>query len=295
MTPVHRFITRHPVPIYFAGAFAISWAGVLLVIGGPSGIPGTSAQTNPLFPWVYLAMLVGPSVAGVGMTGLVHRAAGLRRFRSRLLNWRVGAAWYAVALLTAPVLVTGALLALSLTWVDYRPGILDAGDKTSRLVFGIAVGLGAGTFEELGWTGFAVPALRRRFGVLATGLIVGALWGGWHLLVVVWGIGTSLGSMPLALFLLLDLFSFLPAFRVLMVWVYDHTGSLLVAMLMHASLTASMLILGPVAAGGRLVAYEVALAAMLWLVAGVIGVVEHTRRAGQPRRMTASALPVRTR
>ena len=30
-----------------------------------------------------------------------------------------------------------------------------------------------------------------------------------------------------------------------MVWVYDRTGSLLVAMLMHASLTASMLILGP--------------------------------------------------
>jgi len=289
MTPVHRFITRHPVPIYFAGAFAISWAGVLLVIGGPSGIPGTSAQTNPLFPWVYLAMLVGPSVAGVGMTGLVHRAAGLRRFRSRLLNWRVGAAWYAVALLTAPVLVTGALLALSLTSVDYRPGILDAGDKTSRLVFGIAVGLGAGTFEELGWTGFAVPALRRRFGVLATGLIVGALWGGWHLLVVVWGIGTSLGSMPLALFLLLDLFSFLPAFRVLMVWVYDHTGSLLVAMLMHASLTAGMLILQPVAmAGVTLLVWLLAFAAAWWVVVAVVAAANRRQLSRKAHAVLAS-------
>lgn len=38
---------------------------MLLIIGGPGGIRGTAAQTNPLFPWVYLAMLVGPSVAGI--------------------------------------------------------------------------------------------------------------------------------------------------------------------------------------------------------------------------------------
>jgi membrane protease YdiL (CAAX protease family) len=289
MTRAHRFITTHSTPIYFALAFVISWGGVLLVIGGPSGIPGTAAQTNPLFPWVYLAMLVGPSVAGIGMTAFVHRTAGLRQFRSRVLNWRVGARWYALALLTAPVLVMATLLALSLTSADYLPGIFATGDKTSRLWFGIAVGLGAGTFEELGWTGFAVPTLRRRYSVLATGLIVGMLWGAWHLLVIVWGVGSSVGSMPLVLFLLLDLFSFLPAFRVLMVWVYDRTGSLFVAMLMHASLTSSMLILGPVAATGRaLVAYEVALAAMLWLVAGVIGAADCARPAGRsPGRRAA--------
>jgi membrane protease YdiL (CAAX protease family) len=43
---------------------------------------------------------------------------------------------------------------------------------------GIAVGLTAGIFEELGWTGFAVPALLGvRYGVLGTGLMVGVLWG----------------------------------------------------------------------------------------------------------------------
>jgi membrane protease YdiL (CAAX protease family) len=203
MTAIRRFVTTHSVPIYFTLTFAISWVGVLLIIGGPGGIPGTAAQTNPLFPWVYLAMLVGPSVAGIGMTALVHRTAGLRQFRSRVLNWRIGARWYALALLTAPVLVTATLLAMSLTSSDYLPGIFATGDKTSRLWFGIAVGLGAGMFEELGWTGFAVPALRRRYSVLATGLTVGMLWGAWHLLVVVWGIGTSVGSMPLALFLAL--------------------------------------------------------------------------------------------
>jgi hypothetical protein len=74
-----------------------------------------------------------------------------------------------------------------------------------------------------------------------------------------------------------------------MVWVHDHTGSLFVAMLMHASLTASMLILGPVAVTGRaLVAYEVALGATLWVVVGVIGAADYARRAGRPLRRRAA-------
>jgi len=93
MTASRRFVTTHSVPIYFTLTFAISWVGVLLIIGGPGGIPGTAAQTNPLFPWVYMAMLVGPSVAGIGMTALVHRTGGLRQFRSLVLNWRVGVRW----------------------------------------------------------------------------------------------------------------------------------------------------------------------------------------------------------
>jgi uncharacterized protein len=80
--------------------------------------------------------------------------------------------------------------------------------------------------------------------------------------VVVWGIGTSAGTLPLALFVPLDLFSFLPVYRVLMVCVYDRTASLLVSVLMHASLTASMLILGPPAVSGLpLLTYLLVLAA----------------------------------
>ncbi len=45
---------------------------------------------------------------------------------------------------------------------------------------GIAVGLVVPFFEELGWTGFAIPELGKRYGILTTGLIVGLLWGAWH-------------------------------------------------------------------------------------------------------------------
>lgn len=186
MMNIKAFIKRHPVLTYYVLTFAISWGGVLLVIGGRSGIPGTTWQTDPRLPFVILALLAGPSVAGILLTGLVYGRAGLRELLSRLLRWRVGARWYAVALLTAPLLMTAILFALSLLSPEFLPAIVTTDDKASLLLLGIAVGLGGGFLEELGWTGFAIPGLRQRHGVLATGLIVGVLWGAWHFLVNGW-------------------------------------------------------------------------------------------------------------
>ena len=81
----------------------------------------------------------------------------------------------------------------------------------------------------------------------------------------------------------MQLFTFLPAYRVLMVWVYDRTGSLLVAMLMHVSLTASTLILQPLdVAGMRAVTYDLVLAAALWLLIVALA----TANGGQLSRPT---------
>jgi membrane protease YdiL (CAAX protease family) len=255
----------------------------VLVVIVPGGIPGAPEDNAALFPFAYLAMLAGPSIAGLSLTGLVHGRAGFRELRSRLLGCRVGARWYAVALLTAPLVATAVLFGLSLASPIFLPGIYTSDDKASILLFGLAVGLGAGVFEELGWTAFAQPRLRRRYGVLTTGRIIGALWGAWHFLVNVWASSTSAGSLPLTPFLFATLVGLLvgtlPAFRVLMVWVYDRTGSLLVAMLMHLSLTSSLIILRPPAAVGvSLLIYDLALAVALWVVVAVVAAVGQLSR-----------------
>ena len=139
-------------------------------------------------------------------------------------------------------------LALSLLSNEFLPAVFMTNDKAPLLVSGLAAGLLVGIFEELGWTGFAIPRMRRRYGALGPGLLVGVLWGAWHF-IMFWEPGSFSGAFPLAL-LLVKLFSWLPAYRVLMVWVYDRTGSLLLAMLMHGSLTATQLILMPLPAPG---------------------------------------------
>ncbi|MDP2857985.1 MAG: hypothetical protein Q8P50_08415 [Bacillota bacterium] len=115
------FIKRHPVLTYFALTFSISWGGILIVVG-PGGIPGTREEFERLFPVVILALMAGPSVAGIVLTGLVHGWAGLRELLSRLLRWQVGARWYAVALLTAPLLMTANPLRSRSSSLSSSPG-----------------------------------------------------------------------------------------------------------------------------------------------------------------------------
>jgi membrane protease YdiL (CAAX protease family) len=56
-------------------------------------------------------------------------------------------------------------------------------------------------FEEVGWTGFATPWLQRRYSAVTTGLIVGVIWGVWHLLQGLWIAGTYAGSLPVTTFI----------------------------------------------------------------------------------------------
>jgi uncharacterized protein len=291
MKTIRAFIKRHPVLSYYAMVFAISWGGILLVVGlGPGGIPAAKEQVGALMPFMLLALFAGPSVAGLVMTGLVYGREGFRHLLTRMTRWRVGARWYAVALLTAPLLVTATLLALSLTSPEFLPSIFTSDDKVTLVLFGIGWGLvGGGLLEELGWTGFAVPTLlTQRHSVLATGLFVGVLWGLWHFLITFWASGTASGALSLAGFLPAVLFyvGSLPAYRVLMVWVYDRTGeSMLVAMLMHASFSASMLIQQPL--GLALVpglAWNLVLAAALWVVVGAVALAQGGHLSRQPLR-----------
>jgi hypothetical protein len=261
------------VSTYFVLAFAISWGGVAAVVGF-DGFPGTADDFQVLLPIVVIAMLAGPSVAGVAATALFLGKTGLHDLWRRCRKARVGARWYAVALLTAPLVVSGVLMALSLMSPVFRPGLLTVSDPSTHLVLGLVTGIVAGLFEELGWTGFAVPRLRLRYGVVLTGLIVGLVWGAWHLLVVWWGSTETSGSLSMAVYLPAMAFSFLVPYRVLMVWVYDRTDSLLLAMWMHASLTASVRIFDPVPISGwSIVLYNLVLGAALWVVVTTVATV----------------------
>jgi len=261
---------RTPLLVFYALAFAISWGAVLAVVG-PHGFPGTTDQFARLLAPVIVAMLAGPSVAGVLCTAVFFGRAGLANYAGRLARVRVDARWIAIALVTAPLVVSAVLGMLALGSDVFRPGLVTTTTPARHLLLGLVAGLAAGTFEELGWTGFAIPLLRRRHGVFATGVIAGVLWGAWHFLVVWWGSTGSAGGVPMTTYLPAMLFSFLPPYRVLMVWVYDRTGSLPVAMLMHASLTASVRIFDPIGiAGAPIVTYNLVLGAALWLIVAAV-------------------------
>jgi membrane protease YdiL (CAAX protease family) len=270
------FIQRHPVGIYLALVFAISWGGFLM-LGGSGLFAGTAWQSDPRFMVAVAAMLAGPPVAGILSTALVSGRAGLRDLLSRLLRWRLPGRWYAVALLTAPLVQLIVLLALSRISPVFFPSIVTADDTAGLLVSAVAVGIVGGLVEELGWTGFAIPRLRVRYGMLASGLIMGVVWGAWHLLQMWWVGRTSSEELPPGLFLPLYFLSAtaaLTAFRVLMVWVYDRTESLFVSILMHASyIFTTLFVLAPPTTGMPFLIYSGVFVVALWIVVAVVIVV----------------------
>ena len=257
----------HAVLAYYVLVFAISWGGMLLAVG-PSGLFSSKADPSVLTQLIYLLALAGPSVAGILMTGILGGKAGLHELLSSLLRWRVGVRWYLVALLTAPLLMAAIIFVPSLRSPAFVPAIVTSDDRLGLVMTGIVLGLVVSFFEELGWTGFATPELRKRHGFLPTGIFMGLIWGAWHYPLFS---GSSSGAIPPTLYIAVLLFSFLIPFRILMIWVYDRTKSVLVVLLMHAPLAAGQLILLPPAISGeRAVTFDLAFAAALWVFVAAV-------------------------
>jgi uncharacterized protein len=284
MRTIRAFVKRHPLLSFYVLAFAITWGGLIMVVGGPSEILGSPEKFETRFGLVLLAWLAGPSVASILMTGLLYGRAGLRGLLTRMTRWRVGARWYAVALLTAPLLSVSVLFALSQISSEYLPTILTTSDKGALLLLGIVGTLVGGIFEELGWTGFATPTLlrRMRYSVLGTGLIVGVLWGVAHFPLYYWASADLSGALLPALLLAAQVLAWFPPYRVLMVWVYERTESLLVAMLMHGSATGSLVIFASMAPGWPLFTYLLVFGAVVWVVVGVVAVAQGGHLSRQP-------------
>ena len=281
-------VRTHPLPWFFGVTFLLSWGAIVTAVWVVTGgLSPTPEQFQRTIPATVPAMLLGPAVASLVLTGFVSGREGYRELWARLLTWRVDRRWYLFALLVAPVTLAAPVLVLWISSLDYAPRIATEPDRAWTLVTGVVLGLVVGLLEEIGWTGFAVPRARQHYSVLWTGVLAGVVWGAWHFFVNYWGGGGTNGGVPLAIFMSLwvaaVLAGQLTAYRVLMVWVYDHTGSLLVAALMHASLSAFQFILNPLAPGVPQQVYPWGQAAIMWLLVAAAALTSRGEMTG-PRR-----------
>lgn len=254
-------------------AYAISWTGSIAA-GGPKFMRGEPMRfVDGML--MFAPMLAGPSLAGILMTALVDGKAGLRDLRRRMRLWRVSPRWYAAAFLLFPILILAVLGALTLVSPAFAPNFA---------VMGIAVGLLAGFFEEIGWMGYAFPKMARQYGVLAAAILLGLLHSTWHVVADYLGASVALGAYWLPHFLAFMTVS-MTATRVLIVWVYQNTGSVLLTQVAHASSTGFLFVLAPVAlTPARDTLWYAVYGAVLWIV--VVVVVAKNRRLWRPPHLS---------
>jgi len=284
-------IKKYPVATFYIITLLISWGGLTLLLGGPGRI--SSQPTNVPFLPLYLITVAGPIISGVLMTGLYQGKKGFQELFSRLLKWRISFKWYAMALIIPPLTVFTALYILTLFSPAFTPGIFDSGinpvasafglpegNKITLVLFVFMLGLFNGFVEEVGWTGFATPRLLLHQNLISAGVRLGIMWGLWHLLSNYIGSTEGAGSVSLLLYLPVMLFSFLPPFRVLMLWVYRHTESLWLALLMHASLDMFWMLSMPVSITGKeRVIWYLLWAVVLWILVIIIIAVSMKKKA----------------
>lgn len=252
------YIQRHAVLSYFVLAFLIAWGGTFAAVG-PKFLQGEVLQFTDVL-LAFLPMLIGPSLAGIVMMYLVDGKGGLQDLFSRMRLWRVDVRWYS-AIIIFPVLILAVQLGLvALLSRDFTPYFFP---------MGIIIGLLAGYFEEIGWTGFALPRMQLKYSALTVGIFLGVLHSLWHLAADFLTMSGTRGVywMPHFVMFLISM----TAMRVLVVWVYTNTRSLLLAQLMHASSTGFLSILVPLSLSPRndTIFYGV-YAVALWAVVVII-------------------------
>lgn len=264
---IKDFLQRHSLLTYFILAYVISWGGIILVIG-PSGFQifhGVGVLSEGFAAekmlGIWLAMLAGPCLGCFLLTGLLGGGKALKQLMSSMAKLKVNVKWYAAALFIIPAILAVILYGLTSVSSNYTPGLM--------VVFGILVGFIGGSVEELGWTGFALPRLQLKYSPLVAGIILGVIHTFWHFLSDYWGgIGFYKDYFFFHFFLWIVA---LTAYRLLSVWIYNHTKSLFLAQLTHASFTGGQLVFGPPrASASEAVIWYALFAAVLLTVIGII-------------------------
>lgn len=159
---------------FFAITFLWGWSLVGIILAFPERVEalfGPLTNTNPLF----ILAVYSPAVAAISVVLWSGGLSGLKRFLSRLLLWRVHWGWYAFILLGVPALFYAGI-AMKGTFTVEAFTVSSAG-----LLPAIAFMMVLGPMEELGWRGVAQPLIQRRVAPFWAAIIIGTIWGVWHL------------------------------------------------------------------------------------------------------------------
>jgi membrane protease YdiL (CAAX protease family) len=226
---------RHPLFAYFFLAYAISW---ILTI--PAILAEWNVAPKGIFPIFFTVKSFGPALAAYILVRVTEGNDGWRKLRGGIRQWRVGLGWYAFILLGIPAVMLLGILVLPGALASFQglpPSFLVSYPISFILIFFAGGPLG----EEPGWRGFALPRLQARYGALRGSLLLGVLWTFWHLPDFLTsaqrgGPGTSLSvfyiNLPIFFLMVMSM-------TFIFTWVFNHTGgSLLIALMLHASINA---------------------------------------------------------
>jgi membrane protease YdiL (CAAX protease family) len=260
---------------FFLLTYVVTWITTMV------GLAGGIASSSPWFFFSRTLLLLGslaPSLVALGLTASEEGTLAAKALLRHLFEWRIAARWYVLALCYPVSIVLSSDLAhrvIAGAWVT-----LSYPQWFAIVLSGILT-MPVRASEEIGWRGYALPRLTKRFGLMKAALILGPIWACWHLpLFLIPGMANY--GRSVSLFVL-----GVTAFSFAFAWVYWNTnGSLLPVLLMHSAIDEAFTVLpspetvpNPLAFGSELMPWLMTVFA--WVIAAYIIARMPRRKNGQ--------------
>lgn len=229
------YIRKFPLVSFFVLTFVINWAGIAALVAGvfptfgewPLYYDGQEIERirgrRTLLVWA-------PNIAAAIVVGVSGGWHAVRQLFRQFLIWRVDPRWWLAAFFV-PV----GLAALAVVFFGLSGGTVDLSQSyhligifAVRFLFSLTTG---GIGEEAGWRGFALPRLQTRIGALGASVVIGLIWGLWHM--AFWSL-RGLETEYVIVFMISVV-----SLSIILSWIYNSTrGSLLLVALAHTVVNA---------------------------------------------------------
>jgi membrane protease YdiL (CAAX protease family) len=170
----------------------------------------------------------GPFVSAVLLTFWFQRGRGVLNLLKKGVDYKFAKKWWVPTILLCPLIIGGSLGIAALAGNNIPESYWISDPALILVNFVVILFTGGPLQEEFGWRGYALPRLQGRFNALVSSIIIGFMWGLWHL--PYFFIGTELtyayGIIPQIITAIL--------LSILLTWLFNNTGgSVLVALIFH--------------------------------------------------------------
>ena len=209
---------------FFVLTYVASWA----FFTAAGYVLGRIPSDTLISSFLFLGGTIVPSLVAIALTARNAGRNGVGTLLRAATKWRVGLRWYVLALSYMAVIKLAAALLNRLTLGTWpRFGQVPWYLIIVAIMFSTPVQAG----EEIGWRGYALPRLTKHFGLAGASIALGVIWACWHLPFFFIPGSDNFGQSFLLYLMAVT------AISVAMAWVYWRTnGSLLLTMLLHASI-----------------------------------------------------------
>jgi len=220
--------------LYFLITYGFTWLFWISEALAARGLLGSSILVDFLLS-PHNPAAWGPFVSAILLTFWYEKGRGVIGLLKRGVDYRFAKVWWAPTFLLCPIIVGGALL-MAILLGEGIPELYWISSPFLIVVSFVVILLTGGPLqEEFGWRGYALPRLQGRFNALVSSIILGFMWGLWHL--PYFFIGTEItyayGIIP-------QIFSAI-LLSILLTWLFNNTGgSILVSLIFHNMFNWSM-------------------------------------------------------